>query len=379
MLNAIARAGWRVMAGLMPALISGGAVLAQQNGPTPTTPAVVADAPALPLPVAAGDARVHYAGRFDKRDAAGPRCAWPASSVALRFQGTALNVRLNEQGQDRWQVEVDGKPTVALTLRGGAHLYRVAAGLRPGAHTVRLVKCTEAFVGTTQVQGFQLAQGSKLLPFPAPSHRLEVIGDSISCGYGNEAANQQEHFTAQTENAYFTYGSLAARDLGADYVCVAWSGKKMWPDNTMPELYDRALPQDPGSRWNFARWTPEVVLINLATNDFNQGNPEEAGWTGGYEAFLMRLRSLYPRAEIYCATSPMMGDWGKNKPLTTLRSYLTKIIADRKEAGDSRVHLIDFPTQDAKNGIGADWHPSVKTHEIMAAHLAETLHKEQGW
>ena len=111
----------------------------------------------------------------------------------------------------------------------GAHLYRVVSGLTAGEHTVRLVKATEPMIGVTQIQGFQLSAGGQLLPQPAPRRRLEVIGDSISCGYGNEGANQNEHFTPKTENAYFTYGADAARSLGADYVCLAWSGRKMWP------------------------------------------------------------------------------------------------------------------------------------------------------
>lgn len=370
---------YRIFPALLPVLL---AVVCLGLGPgvgadeAPTPPA---DAPALPLLIVPTDARLHYEGRFDTRDAAGPRCQWPTSAVTLRFQGSDLNARLAEQGQDRWQVALDGKPVTVLTLQSGPHIYRVASGLPAGDHTLSLTKRTESFFGTTQILGFQLSRGGKLLPVTVPKHRLEVIGDSISCGYGNEAASQTEHFKPETENAYMTYGAIAARTLGADYVCIAWSGKKMWPDNTMGELYDRTLPTDPSSQWDFAKWTPDVILINLATNDFNGKNPDEAGWTGGYEAFIARLRKLYPKAEIYCATSPMMGDWGKNKPRTTVQGYLTKIVSDERAAGDKKVHFIEFAVQDAKNGIGADWHPSVKTHELMAAKLAETLHTDLGW
>jgi lysophospholipase L1-like esterase len=274
---------------------------------------------------------------------------------------------------------VDGKPTFALQMRDGKHLYSVAQGLPPGEHTVRLVKATEAFCGVTQFLGFQVNQGGGLLPLPTPMRRIEVIGDSISCGYGNEADSKDEHFSPKTENVYFTYGAIAARQLAADYVCVAWSGKKMWPDNSIPEIYDRTLPQDAKSQWDFSQPKPDVVLINLATNDFGKSNPDEAGWMGAYKAFIARLRQHYPQAEIYCATSPMMGDWGVNKARTTVQGYLTRIVSDLNAAGDNKVHLIEFATQDAKNGIGADWHPSIKTHEIMANKMVATLRKDLGW
>src|SRR5207248_2231555 len=122
------------------------------------------------------------------------------------------------------------------------------------------------------------ARGTLLPATPGPARRLEVIGDSISCGYGNEGKDQNEHFAAQTENACETYGFLTARRFGAGYACVAWSGKKMWPDNTVGEFYDRALPADPDSTWEFSKWTPDVVVINLATNDFGgAANPDRAG------------------------------------------------------------------------------------------------------
>jgi hypothetical protein len=43
------------------------------------------------------------------------------------------------------------------------------------------------------------------------------------------------------------------------------------------------------------------------------------------------------------------------------------------------VRLLVFETQDGKNGLGTDWHPSVKTHQIMADKLAAALQADLGW
>ena len=130
--------------------------------------------------VPATDSAIRYIGRFDLAAKAGPRCSWSASTVALKFRGADLNVQLKDDGQNRFQVEVDGKPTIALQLHGGEHAYRVATGLPAGDHIVRLVKATEAMIGPTQILGFQLSAGGKLLPLPPANRRIEVIGDSIS-------------------------------------------------------------------------------------------------------------------------------------------------------------------------------------------------------
>jgi lysophospholipase L1-like esterase len=342
--------------------------------------AAAADDSGLPVKIGAMDANIRYVGRFDNRDPAGPRCAWSNSAVRLKFSGTALNVKLADTHENQWQVTIDGKPAPLIKSMGPSAVYPVAAGLAEGEHTVELVKRTEAFNGVTQFLGFQVSAGGKLLPVPANRRRIEIIGDSISCGYGNEGKNEQEHYEPSTENGYATYGASAARELGADYLCVAWSGKKMWPDNTIPALYDLTLPDDSKSQWDFSKWTPDVVLINLATNDFGRNKiPDEQGWTKAYETFIARIRKNYPDAEIYVASGSMMGDWDEQKPLTVLKKYLAKIVADRKAAGDAKVHEIDFAQQDRKDGLGSDWHPSVKTHEIMAKKLVETLGKDLGW
>jgi hypothetical protein len=368
------------MIALLLLTVGGAGSRAQQAAPTPPKPGEGEAAP-LAYTVSSSDPRLRYEGRFDLRDAAGPRCAWPASAVTLRFQGTGLNVRLRDSNNDEYQVVVDGQPSAVLVTRGGAHLYGVfhatADSLQQGPHTVTLVKRTEAFFGTTQFLGFQVARGGRLLPPPPrPARRLEVIGDSISCGYGNEAKDQHERFTSATENASLSYGAVAARAVGAEYACLAWSGRTMWPKNTMGEIYDKALPLDPGSRWDFARWTPDAVVVNLSTNDFSGGTPDRKGWIAGYETFLARVRRSYPRAAIYCTTSPMLA----GSPAAVAETYLTQIVADENAAGDKNVKLLVFETQDGgKNGFGADWHPSVKTDAILAGKLAATLAADLGW
>lgn len=331
--------------------------------------------------IPATDPQVRYVGRFDRTDAAGPRCAWSASTVAVTLTGGSLNVRLNERGKNFWQIVVNGAPAGVLELKPGEHVYPVVTDLPAGRHTVELVKRTEASVGATQVLGFELSGGAKLLPTPARPRRIEVIGDSISCGYGNEAANKEQHFSPATENAWLAYGAVAARAVDADYICVAWSGKKLWPNNSILDYYDRVLPSPTAAKWEFSRWVPDVVIINLGTNDFNvKVNPEEAGWVAAYVAFIQQIRARYPQAPVYCALGTMLSDWpSARKPRTTILGYLARVIEQANAAGGPPVRLLDFGVQKAENGYGADWHPNVKTNSLMGAQLAETLKKDLGW
>ena len=49
------------------------------------------------------------------------------------------------------------------------------------------------------------------------------------------------------------------------------------------------------------------------------------------------------------------------------------------EQKDSKIMAMAFEVQEEADGIGADWHPSEKTHQKMAAQLTETISSVMGW
>lgn len=322
------------------------------------------------------DPRICYVGRFDRRDGR-PACQWSASEVRLKVKGTSLIAQIEESGEDEWIVEVDGYPRPTLTLYPGSASYTIPmAGST--LHDVRFIKRTEAFVGTTRFLGFQTPEGTLFNATPQ-DRRIEFVGDSITCAFGVEGANQDEPFKPQTENAYLSYASVAGRELQADVSLIAWSGRKMWPDFTVPEIYDRVLPNDPkGPKYDFKGPKPQVVVIHLATNDFGKTNPEEKAWTGAYEKFIRRVWSHYPKAHVYVAMGSMMSDnWPPgNKALTTLRRYLTDMVA---RMHNPRLHFIEFDVQRMEDGIGSGWHPNVVTQDKMGRKLAAAIKRDLKW
>lgn len=322
------------------------------------------------------DPRLVWRGRFDRRDPSGPRCEWSGSSLVVRLRSAALNVKVSGNGNDRLQVIVDGTRREAFTPDKGVASYRVASGLPAGEHVVEIVKATEPLVGQLQFLGVSVPAGARVLPAAAPSGlKLELAGDSITCGFGNEAPDEKHHFTPLTENNTKAYGFLTARALSADYHCIAWSGRKLWPDNTLPEVYGLALPTDPRSTWDLASWVPDVIVINLGTNDFGGANPSEEPWVAAYRAFIARMRRRAPRAHVICTIGPMMNDtWSREQnALREVRRYVQRVVREAREAGDARVQFLEFPSQTPADGYGADFHPSGAMHERMAAQLTSAI------
>lgn len=321
---------------------------------------------------------IRFIGRTDDSATGVTRFAWSGSGVAFRFSGTEASVRMDDAGRF-FTVLVDGSLQPALATQPGERSYPVASGLTEGEHEVLMYRRTEASFGNTSFVDLELGSGTLLPPPPARTRRVELIGDSITCGYGNLGADQNCNFSADTEDHYQTYGAIAARNVNAELTTVAWSGKGVVfnfgddKNEPLPALYDRTLPSEPQLLWDFS-WQPDAVVINLGTNDFStDDDPSETVFTAAYEAFLIRLRDKYPNAYILCLIPTLLS----GSDLTTAQSYIESVVAARNTAGDNNVeaHAMSFQ----RSGWGCDWHPSLATHASMGEALTQKLKSSLSW
>jgi lysophospholipase L1-like esterase len=332
----------------------------------------------------AGPPAIRYLGRFDMSDPSRPTAEWSASAMQARFSGTSVSVSLGGSGS-YFEVVVDGvvRPVLKTT---GASSDLLASGLDAGTHDVLVFRRDEAFDGPAQFLGFDFGAGGQLLPPPpAPAHRIEVIGDSISAGFCDETASTHDPFTAATENEYLAYGPVTARSLGADIHVVAWSGKGMYRNldgtttETVPVLWERTIPTDKTSHWDPSRWVADAVVINLGTNDYNaKGADPTSEYQATYLQFVTQLRGVYPGAFFFCAVGPMLG----GTRYASAKAAITSVISTRKAAGDARLQLVEFPTlscaQDG-SGCGCAGHPTVAQHQTMAGILEAAVRTSLGW
>jgi lysophospholipase L1-like esterase len=334
------------------------------TGPDPTGSST-GDPPAEPA--------IHHVGRFDASDPGHVRMGWSGAGVVFRFDGTGASVTLDDAGR-YFTVVVDGAVQPTLATTPGEQTYPLAAGLPAGEHTIELYRRTEGSFGPTVLLGVDI--DGELLPPPPVTRRIEIVGDSITAGYGVEGTDPC-NFSAETENHYITYGALAARALGAEIHAVAWSGKGIvynYADDKqdpLPALYDRTVAVEPAA-WDFS-WQPDVVVINLGTNDFSTGDdPPEELYVGEYALFLAHLRAVYPDAYQLVLAPSLWGD-----EVALVAGYLQDVVDQRHAAGDPDVGFADINVPWI--GSGCDGHPSAATHEGMAMRLTEELQTRLGW
>src|SRR5258706_12597918 len=108
-------------------------------------------------------------------------------------------------------------------------------------------------------------------------------------------------------------------------------------------LWERTLPNRDDSKWDFTRMQPDVVIIDLGTNDFAPENPDNSPFGAAYLALLRRVRSVYPNAFVLCAVSPTLSDvWPpgaqtRPKAMAGIQSSLAKLA----ELGEKRLRLVE--------------------------------------
>lgn len=332
---------------------------------------------------------IRWVGRVDASDPAAVKFAWQGAGFVANVAGTTLSVKLQATGSTTiyFQPVIDGVVGDRFKVDPGAAVeVTLATGLSDGEHRVELYRETEGAYGVSTFLGF--TQGTPTnLPPPASGRFIEVVGDSISAGYGNLGveyhpnwvANPACTWTSENSSWYVTYAAVAGRALGAEVSTVARSGWGMTRDreggkNVLPNVFENALGTDDPTPWHFNR-KANAVVINLGTNDWAPGDPGTAYETD-YVAFIGTVRKHYPDAFIFLTIGPMLG-------ASELSQVKTRLANVKSAVNDDKVIVFDYGTQNlGSNGeipSGCDWHPSRDEHNRMAGILQQQLATTLGW
>jgi hypothetical protein len=331
------------------------------------------------------DPNISYEGRILYRpDAA--ELSWPGTSATIQFDGNGVSAVLKDMDTaNYYNVIVDNKFISKFHTDTLKHSYVLASGLQEGKHQVQLFKRTEWDKGKTLFYGFELPKGAKLLPSPAPKKRkIEFYGNSITCGYADEDSSGKDRWYGYFENNYVAYAAITARHFDAQYSCISKGGIGIlvsWFPLLMPEMYDRTDATDSTSKWDFSKYTPDVVVINLFQNDswlvnmpnheqfkhrFGTKAPDESSIITAYKDFVASIRNKYPNASIICA----LGSMDATREGSPWPGYIQKAV---DQLHDSKMYTHFFPY---KNGYG---HPNVAEQKIMADSLIEFIEKNIQW
>ena len=286
----------------------------------------------------------------------------------------------------RIAVFVNGERKLDEMILSPTQTFTVFDDKQPTAGLVRVLKISEASSSIAAISKITTDKQGTISSTAASPLKIEFIGDSITCGYGVDDPDRNHHFKTSTEDNTKTYAYKTAQNLDADYSMLSVSGWGIisgYSENgakqassQLPRYYDRLAVSwtnincvDPKVvRWDFTTFIPDVIVINLGTNDatYTKGNSTKIDeYKEAYSAFLKDIRSKNPDAQIICSLG-MMGQDLCNAVKAVVDSYSTL-------TGDTKVSFLKFANQNMSDGIVADWHPSEKTHEKAATLLTAKI------
>lgn len=316
-----------------------------------------------------------------------------ASGFEVKFVGTKVETRLyatnyNDATKRPYVVIViddnfDNMERIALTQKYTDLVLvdNVSDGIE---HKVTLYKSTESIDSHIGVESIT-TDGKLISGIDIKERKIEFIAASSSTGYGNLAAKPTEQKTSANSDCMQGFAAITARKLDADFQIFSasgWGVKASLYANKGENLFDAYKNYDfrgeaKNVAYSFNLFTPDVIVVNLGTNDYSYANEEGISdsekvqrlneFKEQYMAFIEYIRAIYPNAHIVL----FYGLMNENKAIIEATEEMYNILLPKvKNISNIKV------SGDAQ---GSSYHPSVASHKSVANKLVEHIKKQMGW
>lgn len=319
------------------------------------------------------------------------------TGAELDFTGDRLSITLcGNCGQSdklaRVGVFVDGHRVKDICLSDSAQTVQII-GKGDTPVNVKIIKLSECAFACCKIISID-AHGGKMQKAAQKQRKIEFIGDSMTCGYGVDDYDMTHGFSTLTEDCTKSFAVKTAQLLCAQYSLVSYSGYGVISGYTetgvkdtrqvLPKYYEKCGytestgfdGQDPSElEWDFSAFTPDVIVINLGTNDLSYTGTSaerEQEFIQGYVDFLKQVRSKNHAAKIIC-TLGTMGTQLNGAMLEAVRQYSSL-------TGDKNIDTLELEQQNTDaDGVTINFHPSEKTYDKVALKLSEKIRSDMGW
>ena len=354
---------------------------------------------------------IRILGRSGRRQE--PAFFWTGSGIEFTVDGSELSIDFvtDYDIYEQWiRIEVDGFTMIRTSLAKGRSTITVYRNMKPeNRRKIRVLKEVQPMMADRAGLLFINAvhTDGQLMPLEKKPYRLEFVGDSITSGEGMAGARGVVEWNSAMFSTNGHYVLRVADELNADYriisqsgwgVCSSWDND---PRRVLPLYYEQVcgllggraqLDAGAGDRNDFTAWKPDVVLVNLGTNDAyafqnREWVDEKTGEKfrqklnadGSFEAkslerfekavynFLVLLRKNNADAHIVWLYG-MIGRAMEPYILDAMNKY-------KKDFGDENVSYLQLP--DLKDEwTGANNHPGIPSHSAAAQTITEYLREE---
>jgi len=370
--------------------------------------------------MAADNPHFQYTGRVAKNGSqvlwewpgvmVGARLNCPAGPVTIQVHIVPPSTRLplySVTELTKYIVFVDGTQVASFQTKAKITTYDVTLPTSSsGARLVEVFKNTERITvpmywsfseggQATAFNGISVpASCTPLAPPPRSDRRIEFIGDSITCGFGNLARNNFDRLKClpppsgwlEYEDFSRATPSLVSAGFHAETHTECISQVGITRDGTTParttdfnmsHYLHRTLPSlgDSGLQWAYSSWTPDLAIVNLGTNDYDiaqhfHAQPSFADFEGNYTLLLNDYVSRYDGR--LRAMLVLCG------PMTKMQCPSVKRVATALNASFASLD-VRYMEITLEHLNGCLFHPDTDGHRSIYEQLVPAISGMTGW
>lgn len=341
------------------------------------------------------------------------------SSLALFWTGSGfeVNVKASELWMDvevdydlyeQWiSVEINGEFVSRQMLIKGSYSVCLFRGMNTELiKNVRVYKDVQAMNSDDKCIFliYGLKTDGEFKEVKEKKMKIEFIGDSISSGEGTIGAKQEEDWISMWFSCANNYAVMTAKKLDADFRILSQSGWGVlcsWDNNpnyALPKYYEQICGVVNGERnkelgaWNlndFDSWKPDVIVVNLGTNDggaftspewidevtgktFKQNIDEDGNYNiGDIKRFEMAVIKFLCKIRRNNKESKIL--WAYGMLGISMMQYIYNAVDKYKnEFNDKNVFITQLPNT-TEETIGSRKHPGRLNHEIASDQLVDCI------
>ena len=369
------------------------------------------------------DEKIHIYGRTSTWTMGALPLFWTGSGVEFMTDGGEVWLDLESEYvlREEWiRVEVDGFCIQRCMVQKGRSKVCLFRGFsKDTVRRVRVLK--EVQPKEEDVDRYFLVHGilcdGKLYDVPEKPYRIEIIGDSLSSGEGLSGDRSLISSCSGVFGLEGHYGIAVADHFCADFRIMSMSGWGVYCAcnnslyRTLPRYYEQVcgvisgeknLKRGAGELHDFNTWQPDVVIVNLGSNDSFAPdsepwiNPEDGSvwkqcwkipegqkeWTHVWNEpaeldeisaqrfeqavvdFLKKLRRNNPGAYLL---------WAYGMITHIMCPYLENAVRRyREETGDLSAEFISLPAV-KDEWMGSNNHPGKPSHQAAAQVLIQKI------
>jgi hypothetical protein len=335
---------------------------------------------------------------------------WTGSGIELNAKGSELwiEVEVDYDIYEPWiSILINSVPVSRQMLTAGRYWICIFRGMNENViKNLRVIRDVQAMNGdpSCSLQIHALKFDGELYPVEDKPYKVEFIGDSITSGEGAIGAKAEEDWISMWFSAIRNYTSITSEALNAEYRVISQSGwgvLSSWDNNphaSIPEYYEKVCGVLTGEKNlalgafkenDFDSWQPDIVVVNLGTNDggafnspewrdtvtgkaFKQRLNEDGSYNeedlrafeNAVESFLIKLRKYNKSSHIVWAYG-MLG-------LSMMPSINRAVDTYVKKTGDKKISVFQLPNT-TNETVGARSHPGELSHRKAADELIEYL------